>query len=289
MSTRSLICKELPDGQYYGVYCHSDGYLTYNGAMLLDHYSEREKVDELLSFGDMSRLNVKIHPDPTRPHSFDYDNQQEDVCVFYGRDRGEKDIDARIITLESAIDSWCEYMYIFGKDGVWRYYDLTLGEETSLCNVQEDLDEMYEKMGIFRPKDGYGYWSREAVIQEKSRQDSVDGYDEELFPQDNLIKKVRNEVDTFKKSVLSLAPIEIYNLASKIHFYEYIGDYIPFNEYENRDIKVMCNSENLIESLWDKMLELDDFNIGNCGDADFLVNMYVTDCKTQAENCEGLC
>lgn len=39
MSTRSFICVEQDDGSYKGVYCHSDGYLTYNGAMLLDHYT----------------------------------------------------------------------------------------------------------------------------------------------------------------------------------------------------------------------------------------------------------
>ena len=63
MSTRSFICKEQTDGSYYGIYCHSDGYLTYNGAMLLDHYSDAQKVDELLSFGDMSILREKIKSD----------------------------------------------------------------------------------------------------------------------------------------------------------------------------------------------------------------------------------
>ena len=41
MSTRSFICVEQDDGSYKGVYCHSDGYLTYNGAMLLDHYNSQ--------------------------------------------------------------------------------------------------------------------------------------------------------------------------------------------------------------------------------------------------------
>ena len=35
MSTRSFICVEQDDGSYKGVYCHSDGYLTYNGAIIL--------------------------------------------------------------------------------------------------------------------------------------------------------------------------------------------------------------------------------------------------------------
>lgn len=44
MSTRSYICIENEDKSISGIYCHSDGYLTYNGAMLLDHYSDRKKL-----------------------------------------------------------------------------------------------------------------------------------------------------------------------------------------------------------------------------------------------------
>ena len=119
MSTRSFICVEQDDGSYKGVYCHSDGYLTYNGAMLLDHYNSREKASEIIALGDLSLLCEKLYPDPERPHSFDYDSRQEDVTVAYGRDRGEKGTEAREITLEDAKESWCEYMYVFGKDGKW--------------------------------------------------------------------------------------------------------------------------------------------------------------------------
>ena len=59
MSTRSFICVEQDDGSYKGVYCHSDGYLTYNGAMLLDHYNSREKADALIALGDLSRCSAK--------------------------------------------------------------------------------------------------------------------------------------------------------------------------------------------------------------------------------------
>ena len=115
MSTRSFICVEQDDGSYKGVYCHSDGYLTYNGAMLLDHYNSREKASEIIALGDLSLLCEKLYPDPERPHSFDYDSRQEDVTVAYGRDRGEKGTEAREITLEDAKESWCEYMYVFGR------------------------------------------------------------------------------------------------------------------------------------------------------------------------------
>ena len=67
---------EQDDGSYKGVYCHSDGYLTYNGAMLLDHYNSREKADALIALGDLSLLCEKLYPDPDKPHGFDYDKRQ---------------------------------------------------------------------------------------------------------------------------------------------------------------------------------------------------------------------
>lgn len=49
MSTRSLIAKQIGEDAYLTIYCHSDGYLSYNGAMLIDHYNSEEKIDELIN------------------------------------------------------------------------------------------------------------------------------------------------------------------------------------------------------------------------------------------------
>ncbi len=56
MSTRSFIAKQIEKDAYLTVYCHNDGYLTYNGALLLDCYNTPEQVDELLKLGDLSYL-----------------------------------------------------------------------------------------------------------------------------------------------------------------------------------------------------------------------------------------
>lgn len=84
MATRSTIHKY--DGKTLtSIYCHWDGYPSNNGKILLEHYKEENKIDELLSLGDLSILGEKVST--TKPHTFD--NPQNDVCVFYGRDRGE--------------------------------------------------------------------------------------------------------------------------------------------------------------------------------------------------------
>ena len=54
MGTRSLIGKQLKDGSILGVYCHWDGYPSYNGRMLRDNFDTADKVNKLIDGGDMS-------------------------------------------------------------------------------------------------------------------------------------------------------------------------------------------------------------------------------------------
>lgn len=143
MSTRSYICMEVGDNQYKTIYCHFDGYLDYNGAMLVDHYSDRATVEKLLELGDLSALKERLEPDPSKPHGFDYDKQQEDVCIFYSRDRGDKDVQAKILSLRQLDDpdNWTEYVYIYTKDNQWKYFE-TGHARLGLRDVKEDLQAL---------------------------------------------------------------------------------------------------------------------------------------------------
>lgn len=120
MSTRSLIAIENPDKTITSVYCHFNGYPSSNGSILYNHYDE-QRTKELLSFGDMSILGIHITPDPDKVHKFiDY---QLDVCLFYGRDRGEKGTEAIThadikAAYKWGVDSWAEYVYVL-RNGVW--------------------------------------------------------------------------------------------------------------------------------------------------------------------------
>lgn len=162
MSTRSYIVKQNPDGTYEGVYCHNDGYLTYNGAMLLDHYNSRERVDKLLSLGDISSLRVNIEPLPSLPHTFD--DQQDDVTVFYGRDRGDKDAAKEEVRLEDidSDSSWIEYCYVYGLDDKWRYVEKGRLSE-GLKDLEEGLNEEYRRLGFSRPEGYYGFFTQEDI------------------------------------------------------------------------------------------------------------------------------
>ena len=169
MSTRSLICIQRGKNKYEAIYCHSDGYLTYNGQMLNDHYNDREKVEKLIKLGNISCLNEKIDPDPTRPHSFDYSERQDDVTVAYGRDRGEKGQESTLCSMQELKDwDWIEYIYIFNTKNEWIYSGYPFDE---FKNVKEDLEGYYKKLGLKRPKDFYGYMSDDYIMKLKKQQE----------------------------------------------------------------------------------------------------------------------
>ena len=138
MSTRSFICVEQDDGSYKGVYCHSDGYLTYNGAMLLDHYNSREKADALIALGDLSLLCEKLYPDPDKPHGFDYDKRQPDVTVAYARDRGEKLYENGDTTIYVRMNPNC---------GMWKQ-TLPKNLKRWVLNVQKTCTAFFRKRGL---------------------------------------------------------------------------------------------------------------------------------------------
>lgn len=173
MSTRSYIGIELDDGRIMGSYCHSDGYLTYNGAMLLDHYSDRAKVEKLISFGDMAALNENIDPFSGREHNFDH--RQEGVTVFYGRDRGEEGLEPRIVDLEdiNSPDSWIEYCYVYGKDGKWRYFVCGQNEHPVFRDLKEGLDEEYRCLGFKRPKGYYGFYTKSDIEKLREKESEM--------------------------------------------------------------------------------------------------------------------
>lgn len=163
MATRSYILKENDDGTYTGIYCHHDGYLTYNGAMLLDHYNTKDRVEKLLSMGNVSVLDTTIEPYPGIAH--DFESRQDGVSLFYKRDGESKENeDAEIVSIHDIDDpsSWIEYCYIFGKDNKWRYFKC--GElNRGFKDLEAGLEEEYKKLGFERPQGYYGFFDDEDI------------------------------------------------------------------------------------------------------------------------------
>ena len=144
MSTRSYIAMKTGEDTYKGVYCHYDGYLDYNGVMLLEHYNSKERVEELLSYGNISSLREKITPEKGSTHSFD--NPDKDVTIFYGRDRGEEGQEAFTCTEEELKDptSWIEYIYVF-DNGKWYYSVITRIGFTAFMPLESAIKKIKER------------------------------------------------------------------------------------------------------------------------------------------------
>ncbi|MBV7326734.1 hypothetical protein KFU94_00450 [Chloroflexi bacterium TSY] len=104
-----------------GVYCHWDGYVSHNGRILKEHYSERKKLAKLIAGGDISSLG----PDIGSKH--DFDARPEGETTFYHRDRSEgwesvrpQCFNSWVALLNHAGNCGCEYVYLFdGTD--WQY------------------------------------------------------------------------------------------------------------------------------------------------------------------------
>ena len=58
MGTRSRIGIQLKDDSILSVYCHWDGYPSYNGRILRDNYNTADKVRELIDGGNISALHT---------------------------------------------------------------------------------------------------------------------------------------------------------------------------------------------------------------------------------------
>ena len=54
MGTRSRIGIQLSDDSILSVYCHYDGYPSFNGKVLREFYDTKEKASQLINGGDMS-------------------------------------------------------------------------------------------------------------------------------------------------------------------------------------------------------------------------------------------
>ena len=139
------------------VYCHWDGYLEHNGAILQEHF-DSAKANMLVSLGDLSSLRPNIgeaHPfsyHDTNLGQIVYHEQFGAMCTFYGRDRGETGTDFKVTHtfeefLEQCDNCTAEYYYIM-KDGVWYVGDTYGSTELSnrLTPLAEALEAVKEKV-----------------------------------------------------------------------------------------------------------------------------------------------
>ena len=114
MATRSNIAYKTPEGKIRSVYAHWDGYPECNGKILVDNYTDIEKIKQLIELGSISSLGEEIGEQQ------DFDNresQRKEWTLAYHRDRGEELVIREYDDIPSWIDDMEEYAYLWnGQD-----------------------------------------------------------------------------------------------------------------------------------------------------------------------------
>ena len=123
MSTSAAIGMKQADGSVQAIRLHWDGYVGYAGAILGGWYKTAEKVEALLTLGELSEIN-----------------ETPETCVAYHRDMGEA---YREAVMFPTIDDYrytgvgrlaVDYLYLF-DNGKWMVYGLYRISEWCDLNV----------------------------------------------------------------------------------------------------------------------------------------------------------
>ena len=105
MSTRTRIGYEQEDGTIRSIYCHSDGYPSWTGKKLRDHYDGDEaKVVDLVNTGYISCLFPTVEECVEKRHNTGIPHIASDPDAYYtyGRDNCDS-----------------EWIYYLQRDGMW--------------------------------------------------------------------------------------------------------------------------------------------------------------------------
>jgi hypothetical protein len=147
MSTRSLIFI-LENNTYHGIYCHSDGYPSGNGSILLHNYQDIKKIKQLINLGDISHLGTTINPSPREKmygdpnrirtnrrylelselerNKLDQQHFSDEFTSAYHRDWHEEWLTANLTLEEFQSESFVMIAYIYVFDinkNQWFCYD----------------------------------------------------------------------------------------------------------------------------------------------------------------------
>jgi hypothetical protein len=143
MGTRSAIGYKTETGKIRAKYSHYDGYVAGAGKTLQEHYTQARKIAQMVELGDQSYMDKEIFPMPGSGHSFE--TPEEGVTIFYGRDRGETNVEAvEFDTVQEFVEyytgSGCEYFYLHTAAG-WIVHDrYGAGNDANGFPIFDDLE-----------------------------------------------------------------------------------------------------------------------------------------------------
>jgi len=123
MGTRSRIGIQFSDNSVLSVYCHWDGYPSFNGKVLREFYNTKEKASELINGGNISSLHTNV--------GWNNETLPETGPQYY-TSRGES-IEENAPTLHDSMMNFLEdgeeFGYVFAN-GEWTCYDTKTWSDT---------------------------------------------------------------------------------------------------------------------------------------------------------------
>lgn len=143
MGTRSFIAQKTEEG-YRAIYCHWDGYPSWNGRILHTHYNDPAKLTALLNLGDISYLGTGLG----EKHNFE-DRSDENITTAYGRDRGDTGTEARTypslsMLFAAANGCWSEYVYVW-QNGRWGFTPISAHGHAAYPNLKSLQVELVDQ------------------------------------------------------------------------------------------------------------------------------------------------
>ena len=133
MSTRGRIAIQLPDESILSVYCHFDNYPKGTGVNLVEHYSNREDVEELIDGGDISCLWTNV--------GWNNETLSETGPLYYSS-RGEECPPHHDNNLEEYLSKGEEYAYIFTLEDEWVCYNMHQFDDSKSPEIVEIPDSV---------------------------------------------------------------------------------------------------------------------------------------------------
>ena len=159
MSTRSRIGILKKDGSITSIYCHLDGYPEWVGEKLYKKYNSLDRIERLISLGNISHLEDNLEPDPEQEHSFGHDTEQKNVVVAYHRDRNEnwEYVKPKNFNNIKEFEKYCkksdqEFAYLYDEENekyIWS--PIPWYEESEM--EFNDLEDKLIILGIVNPEE----------------------------------------------------------------------------------------------------------------------------------------